>query len=175
MEVTRELAKYVISSSLTEVPEGVRHEARRAIVNYVGCAIGGSRHEAVEIAARVLGPYAGAGDVVGAGPAPTGGPAPGLLPERYQLPYPGVLRHDPQELQPPKLSDGLGSLRLCLHGRSRGAGLPARLHPRLRGPVPDCQRYVSRALQRRLAHDGHGWGLRSRRRMGRLLKLTCSR
>lgn len=61
MEVTRELAKYVVSSSLTEVPDGVRHEARRAIVNYVGCAIGGSRHEAVEIAARVLGPYSGPG------------------------------------------------------------------------------------------------------------------
>jgi len=61
MDVTRELAKYLVSSSLKEVPEGVRHEARRAILNYVGCAIGGSRQEAVEIAARVLGPYSGPG------------------------------------------------------------------------------------------------------------------
>jgi 2-methylcitrate dehydratase PrpD len=59
MEVTRELAKYLVSSKLAQVPDGVQHEARRAILNYVGCAIGGSRHEAVDIAARVLAPYSG--------------------------------------------------------------------------------------------------------------------
>ncbi|HSR12928.1 MAG TPA: MmgE/PrpD family protein [Thermodesulfobacteriota bacterium] len=61
MEVTRELARYIVSSRLAGIPEAVRREARRAILNYFGCAIGGSREEAVEIAVRVLAPYAGPG------------------------------------------------------------------------------------------------------------------
>ena len=37
----------------------VRHEARRAIVNYMGCAVGGAPHPAMDITLRALGPYAG--------------------------------------------------------------------------------------------------------------------
>src|ERR1700730_4880247 len=59
MSETRALASYVVTSRLDDIPQDVRHEARRAIVNYVGCAVGGSPHQAVEIAIRALGPYAG--------------------------------------------------------------------------------------------------------------------
>jgi 2-methylcitrate dehydratase PrpD len=59
MSETRTLASYVVNSRLADVPGDVRHEARRAIVNYMGCAVGGSPHPAVAIALRALGPYAG--------------------------------------------------------------------------------------------------------------------
>jgi 2-methylcitrate dehydratase PrpD len=57
---TKILASYVTGSRLEEIPDDVRHEARRAIVNYVGCAVGGSAHPAVAIAIRTLGPFSGA-------------------------------------------------------------------------------------------------------------------
>lgn len=60
MEETKALASYVLSSRLEDIPQDVRHEARRAILNYVGCALGGSPDRAVDIAIRALGPYSGA-------------------------------------------------------------------------------------------------------------------
>jgi 2-methylcitrate dehydratase PrpD len=60
MEETKALASYVLSSRLEDIPQDVRHEARRAILNYVGCALGGSADQAVDIAIRALGPYSGA-------------------------------------------------------------------------------------------------------------------
>ena len=59
MSETRALASYVVSSRMEDIPEDVRHEARRALVNYVGCAVGGSPDRAVELAIRALGPYSG--------------------------------------------------------------------------------------------------------------------
>ncbi len=59
MPVTRELAAYLVGSRPDQIPSDVQHEARRAILNYVGCAVGGSREDAVEIALRVLMPYSG--------------------------------------------------------------------------------------------------------------------
>jgi 2-methylcitrate dehydratase PrpD len=59
MSETRALASYIVTNRLDDIPEDVRHEARRAIVNYMGCAVGGSGHPAVDIAIRALGPYAG--------------------------------------------------------------------------------------------------------------------
>jgi 2-methylcitrate dehydratase PrpD len=56
---TKILASYVTASRVEDIPDDVRHEARRAIVNYVGCAVGGSPHPAVDIAIRALGPYSG--------------------------------------------------------------------------------------------------------------------
>jgi 2-methylcitrate dehydratase PrpD len=41
--VTRTLAEYVVNSRWADVPADVRHEAARALVNYLGCALGGSR------------------------------------------------------------------------------------------------------------------------------------
>jgi 2-methylcitrate dehydratase PrpD len=59
MSETRTLASWIVSNRIETVPEDVRHEARRAIVNYLGCALGGSRDEAVDIAIRAFGPYSG--------------------------------------------------------------------------------------------------------------------
>jgi 2-methylcitrate dehydratase PrpD len=58
-EVTRILARYVVSARLADVPALVRKEAARTLLNWVGCAIGGSRNEAVDIAVAALSPFFG--------------------------------------------------------------------------------------------------------------------
>jgi 2-methylcitrate dehydratase PrpD len=59
MSETKILASYVVESRLDDIPSDVHHEARRALLNYVGCALGGSRHPAVDIAIRTFAPYSG--------------------------------------------------------------------------------------------------------------------
>src|ERR1700741_2228842 len=56
---TRTLASYVVTAEASSIPADVRHEAKRSILNYVGCAIGGSRHTAMDRAIQALGPYSG--------------------------------------------------------------------------------------------------------------------
>ncbi len=59
MSETKALATYVVSSRIKDIPSDVIHEARRAILNFVGCAIGGSREPAVDTAIQVLQPFSG--------------------------------------------------------------------------------------------------------------------
>src|SRR5579871_362968 len=59
MSETAALASWIVSHRIETVPEDVRHEARRAIVNYLGCALGGCRDEAVDLAIRAFGIYSG--------------------------------------------------------------------------------------------------------------------
>ena len=56
-EPTFALARFVAEGP--GLPERVRHEAKRAILNWLGCAIGASRHPTVENAIRALGAFAG--------------------------------------------------------------------------------------------------------------------
>ena len=58
-DVTSRLADYVLKARLEDIPQDVRKEARRALLNYVGCALGGCRHEAMDITLAALGPLAG--------------------------------------------------------------------------------------------------------------------
>jgi len=59
MDVTETLATFVVQHRGADVPERVRHEAARALVNWVGCAVGGSRHETVERALAALREFSG--------------------------------------------------------------------------------------------------------------------
>ncbi|HEX4278055.1 MAG TPA: MmgE/PrpD family protein [Bryobacteraceae bacterium] len=58
-DVTRILAKYVVSAKLSDIPQPVRKEAGRTLLNWVGCTIGGSRNEAVDIAVSALSQFFG--------------------------------------------------------------------------------------------------------------------
>ncbi|MDB5810621.1 MAG: 2-methylcitrate dehydratase [Betaproteobacteria bacterium] len=58
-EVTRTLARYVVESTYADIPEAVRQEAARALLNWAGCAVGSSRHETVECALAAIGEFAG--------------------------------------------------------------------------------------------------------------------
>ena len=59
MEVTRTLAKYLIASRYQDLPREVVHEATRALLNWLGCAIGASHHETVDNAVAALQPFFG--------------------------------------------------------------------------------------------------------------------
>lgn len=48
MEVTRTLAKFLVSHKAADVPQAVRHEGARSLLNWVACAIGASKHETVK-------------------------------------------------------------------------------------------------------------------------------
>ncbi len=60
-DVTRKLARYVVAAKYEDLPAPVRKEAQRTLLNWAGCAIGGSRHETVDIAISALAPFAGPG------------------------------------------------------------------------------------------------------------------
>lgn len=59
MSETKALASYVVSSQVRDIPGDVIHEAKRALLNFVGCAVGGSHEPAVETAIRALQPFSG--------------------------------------------------------------------------------------------------------------------
>ena len=56
---TLALARFVESSSVGTLPDNVVHEAKRAILNWVGCAVGASQHATVSRALAALAPFVG--------------------------------------------------------------------------------------------------------------------
>ncbi len=56
---TRILARYIVGSRWDDIPQQARHEASRALLNWLGCAIGSSRHETVERALAAVRPFCG--------------------------------------------------------------------------------------------------------------------
>ncbi len=59
MEVTKILAQFVVDSRYVDIPEKVRHEAKRSVLNWLGCAVGASRHEGIDIALAALAAFRG--------------------------------------------------------------------------------------------------------------------
>ena len=57
--VSRLLAGFVVDSKWPDIPEDARKEAARSIVNWVGCALGGARHETAECALQALAELSG--------------------------------------------------------------------------------------------------------------------
>jgi 2-methylcitrate dehydratase PrpD len=57
--VTRSLAQFVAGAHWDGIPPEVRREGVRGLLNFVGCALGGARDEAVDIAVKVLAPFFG--------------------------------------------------------------------------------------------------------------------
>src|SRR5258705_12619556 len=60
--VTRTLAQFIVASQPGDIPEAVVHEARRALLHWIGCSLGGCRHEAVEAALAAFGELSGPRD-----------------------------------------------------------------------------------------------------------------
>jgi len=56
---TWQLADFVTASAPGDIPADVRAEAKRAILNYLGCALGGSIEPALDTAIAVLEPFSG--------------------------------------------------------------------------------------------------------------------
>ncbi|HEY7741551.1 MAG TPA: MmgE/PrpD family protein [Burkholderiales bacterium] len=59
MEVTRTLARFLVQHRYADIPQKVRHEAARSFLNWVGCAVGASRHETAERALAALDAFSG--------------------------------------------------------------------------------------------------------------------
>jgi 2-methylcitrate dehydratase PrpD len=58
-DVTRVIAKYVVAGRYEDLPAAVCKEARRTLLNWVGCTVGGSRHETLDAAISALAPFSG--------------------------------------------------------------------------------------------------------------------
>src|SRR3974377_877182 len=59
--VTQLLAQKIAEAKYSDIPPAVRQEAIRSLLNWTGCAIGGSHHETIDIAVAALSPFAGPG------------------------------------------------------------------------------------------------------------------
>ncbi len=57
--VTTQLARFAVESRWSDIPQIVRHEGARAILNWLGCALGGCRDETVERLLAALREFAG--------------------------------------------------------------------------------------------------------------------
>src|SRR3954468_18877868 len=70
--ITERLARFVAGSRWEDIPPEVRREGVRGLLNFVGCALGGARDEAMDIAIKVLAPFFGAPQaiVIGRGERP---------------------------------------------------------------------------------------------------------
>ena len=58
-DVTGTLAHYLVTATYDDLPGNVRKEGVRTLLNWVGVAIGGSRHQTVDIAVAALAPFSG--------------------------------------------------------------------------------------------------------------------
>jgi 2-methylcitrate dehydratase PrpD len=57
-DVTMRLARHIAAAKHADLPDTVRREVARAMLNWVGVAIGASGHETAEIAVRAIMPFA---------------------------------------------------------------------------------------------------------------------
>ena len=57
--VTHALARYIVNAHYEDLPDSVRKEGARTLLNWVGVAVGGSRHETIECAVAALAPFSG--------------------------------------------------------------------------------------------------------------------
>ena len=57
--VTRTLARYLVEARYEDIPPAVRKEAVRTLLNWAGVAVGGSRHQTIDVAIAALAPFSG--------------------------------------------------------------------------------------------------------------------
>ena len=59
MSESKRFAKFVSDTRWEDIPLHIRHEAKRSLLNFFACSLGGSRDAAVEALATTLSPFAG--------------------------------------------------------------------------------------------------------------------
>jgi 2-methylcitrate dehydratase PrpD len=59
MPPARVIADYVVGLDIRTIPPEVMHESRRVLLNFIGCALGGTTHDVTRAVARALRPYQG--------------------------------------------------------------------------------------------------------------------
>jgi 2-methylcitrate dehydratase PrpD len=58
-EPTKTLARFIAESKWSDIPQSTRHEGKRALLNWLGCALGGCNDETVERALEAIVPFSG--------------------------------------------------------------------------------------------------------------------
>ena len=58
-QATRILAEWLVNSDWSDVPASARYEAVRSVFNWVGCCLGGARHETADRALAGLAEFSG--------------------------------------------------------------------------------------------------------------------
>ena len=58
-DLTRNLARFILATGFADLPAAVQHQGARTLLNWVGCAIGGARHQTVANAMAALSPFFG--------------------------------------------------------------------------------------------------------------------
>ena len=58
-DVTRALAEWIVDCDIEAIPVEVQRESVRTFVNWLGCAVGGARHETVDRALAAVTPFSG--------------------------------------------------------------------------------------------------------------------
>ena len=58
-DVTARLADWIVGVKASDIPAEVREEGVRTFVNWVGCAVGGARHETADRALAAVEPFSG--------------------------------------------------------------------------------------------------------------------
>src|SRR5471032_911378 len=53
------LARYLVGARFEDLPANVRKQGVRTFLNWMGCSVGGSRHETVDHAIAALAPFSG--------------------------------------------------------------------------------------------------------------------
>jgi 2-methylcitrate dehydratase PrpD len=59
VSATAALAHFIAASDWADVPDSVRHDAKRSLLNWLGCAIGGSNAPSVDLAIESLATFSG--------------------------------------------------------------------------------------------------------------------
>ena len=101
-DVTKTLAAYVVRAQPEDLPAPVRREACRTLLNWAGCAVGGSRHETVDHRDRALRPFSGAPQASRARTQRAAGHPPRVADERHQLARARLRRHASEDRHPPR-------------------------------------------------------------------------
>jgi 2-methylcitrate dehydratase PrpD len=154
MNVTAHLAQFVAGSRWEDIPEAVRHESKRALMNIFGAAFAGCRHAAVDHAIAVLAPFSGPAEasILGRGER-----ADALTAAFVNAAAANVLdfcdTHHPTIIHP---TAPVAPALLALAERKRCSG-QALLHALLLGIEAECR--VGNAVSP--WHYAHGWHITS--------------
>ena len=152
-----------MTATYDDLPANVRKEGVRTLLNWVGVAIGGSRHQTVDIAVAALSPFSGPAQASLLRPPRAVRHHERRLHQRRVEPHFRLRRHAPEDDHPSGRSGGVRNPRAVGDAAGLGQGLSQCAGARRRDGMPDRQRRLSEPLRCRLAHHRH----RGRVRLGR--------
>ncbi len=149
--VTRTISDWASKVRYEDLTPEVVREAKRFLMDSMGCALGGAQQHDVHIARKVLGEMAGIGELPRPGHRRAVGPGLRLPPQRPDDPGDGLQRHLLATGPMPPLRHHSGGDGLRRARRWFGQGPPGRHRPRLRVRAAPLRGLVPRRPRDRLA------------------------